>query len=115
MLETILEYRKGILFVRLFGSLTKNTTVTFKTKITSLVLENNINHIVLNLESVDEIDLKGIHEIYYLYEICKDNKGKLLLCNSIHEDVKRKLRKERLFHYIKEIKNELVAFDMVQI
>lgn len=115
MLEIILEYRKGILFARLFGSLNKNTSLTFKTKLTSLVIENNIRHVVLNLEGVEEIDLKGIHQIYYLYELCNSNKGKLLLCNSLNEDVKRKVKKERLFHYIKEIKNELVAFEMVQI
>ena len=75
MLNTILEYRKGILFVRLDGHLVSSNIKFISSALIPIIERDNLENIVLNMESVSEIDLKGIHFIFYLYEMCKKNKG----------------------------------------
>lgn len=114
-METVLEYRKGILFVRLFGLLTKETSKDFENKINHIIKENQIRNVVINLNNLDDIDIKGINLLYYIYELSKKNNGNTLLCGVNDEKIKEKLKKKRLLNYIKEIRNELVAFDLIKI
>ena len=109
MLNTILEYRKGILFVRLDGHLVSSNIKFISSALIPIVERDNLENIVLNMENVSEIDLKGIHFIFYLYEMCKKNKGILMLSN-IKEEIKLKLKKNKVFKYAKEIDNELESF-----
>ncbi len=109
MLNTILEYRKGILFVRLDGQLVNSNIKFVSSTLIPIIERDNLENIVLNMENIKKIDLKGIHFIFYLYEMCKKNKGILMLSN-IKEEIKLKLRKNKVFKYAKEINNELEAF-----
>ncbi len=114
MLNTILEYRKGILFVRLDGSLIKNTVGSINEKLVSIIKEDNLDNIVLNVENLIELDFKGINLIFYLYELCKKNKGHILICG-LNEKIKKKLKKNRVLNYIKEINSELDSFNLIKI
>ena len=67
------------------------------------------------MEELENIDRKGIHMLYYIYELSKKNKGNTLICNLKKEEVKKRLKQNRIFHYIKEIRNELVAFELIKI
>jgi len=113
-LETILEYRKGILFIRLIGDLTKETSKDLEQEINKIIKDNQIRNIVINVDNLNDIDIKGINILYYIYELSKKNHGRTLICND-NEDLKKKLKKQRLLNYIKEINNELVAFNLIQI
>lgn len=109
MLNTILEYRKGILFVRLDGHLVSSNIKFISSALIPIIERDNLENIVLNMENIEKIDLKGVHFIFYLYEMCKKNKGILMLSN-LKEEIKLKLNKNKVFKYAKEINNELEAF-----
>ena len=65
MLESDLEIRKGILFVRLTGILSKSTVGNLE-KVTSLISNNGLNNVVINIEKLDYIDNIGINIFNYI-------------------------------------------------
>lgn len=113
MLKSILEFRKGILFLRLQGSLDEYTYHNLDDVIEKIEL-NDINHIVINLENVCEIDLKGIQVLLDIYYFCKKKKGKSLLCG-MNNNIKETITKSGLLKYIPELKSELNAFELMHI
>ena len=74
MLKIILEFRKGILFARLQGKLTKDTVSDFQEEVINLIQKNGIHTVVINVEELEELDLKGMNALLYCYESCKKNK-----------------------------------------
>lgn len=112
MLEINTECRKGIFFVRLNGELTKNTFLIFREEVTNLVKENQIRNIVFNLENLNKIDMKGINELYYNFELSKKNKGFSLVCG-INEKIDEQIKRARITKYMNEITNELTAFNLI--
>lgn len=115
LFETLVEYRKGILFVRLIGNLIKDTAPILEVDVNTIIKENQIRYIVINMNELKKIDRKGIHILYYIYELSKKNKGNTLISNLNDEKIRDQLKKTHLLKYIKEIKNELVAFDLIKI
>lgn len=115
MLKIILEFRKGILFVRLQGKLTKDTVLEFQEEVIQLIQKNGIHTVVVNIEELDELDLKGMNALLYCYESCKKNKGTALICGVSKDSIKQRLDKGRVFNYMFQIKNELDALEKVQV
>lgn len=115
MLRIILEFRKGILFVRLQGKLIKDTVLEFQEEVIQLIQKNGIHTVVVNIEELEELDLKGMNALLYCYESCKKNKGTVLLCGVSKENIKQRLDKGRVFNYIFQIKSELDALEQVQV
>lgn len=115
MLETNLEFRKGILFVRLNGKLTRDTTHYMEEEVISKIKSSGIRNIVFNIENLTDIDLKGINTLLYTYEICNHDHGRSLLCGILNKDIKLKLEKSRILKYIKETDSELSAFDLISL
>ena len=114
MLNTILEYRRGILFVRLEGNLVSQNIKFISNTLIPIIEKDKLENIVINMEHIDNIDLKGINFIFYMYEMCRKNKGKLLLSN-INDDLRIKLKRNKIFNYMKEINNELQSFEVINI
>lgn len=114
MLNTILEYRKGILFVRLDGVLIRDTIHCINDRLVAIIEQDKLDNIVINIDELNEIDFKGINFIFYIYELCKKNKGKLLMCG-IKDDIRKKLKRNRVLNYIQEIDNELDSFNLIKI
>lgn len=115
MLETILEFRKGVLFVRLKGSLIKSTINLMEEEVTQKIIKSGIRNVVFNVEDLLSIDLKGINFLLYNYEICNKNNGKSLLCGLKDNTVRDKIIHSRLLKYIKETDNELSAFNIMNV
>lgn len=113
MLSSILEFRKGILFVRLKGIFTKET-VSNLNEVIELVKENDINNVVFNVENVTTIDIKGINTLLYVYELCKNKHGKSLLCG-INANVEKKIKQSHILNYMPDAQNELRAFDIIHV
>ena len=105
MLKINLEYRKGILFVRLKGELTKNTYKLLNEHLLSIVKEQGIKYIVFNLARVDYIDKYGKYSLKSIINETKKNYGKSLICNA----------KVKFDDRYKIIDNELMAFKTVKI
>lgn len=115
MLDIILEYRKGVLFVRLIGELSKNTSLIFYNKVIDVIKNNGINNVVLNLEYLKLIDYKGINLILYCYELCKSNLGTTMICNIVNLDTKNRLNSCGILNYIKEFNSELDVLKTIEI
>ena len=112
MLSVNTEIRKGIMFVRLKGSLTIKTIDILDNKVTNIVDEIGIRNIVLNVSELKTIDCKGINKLLYNYELCKNNDGKVFLCGN-NENIKSIIKNSRILKYINEIKDELCAFKII--
>ena len=54
--------------------------------------------------------MKGISTLFYNYELCKNNKGKSMLCGVEKTAIKQKIINSRLLKYMYEIRDELSAF-----
>lgn len=108
MLNVGTEFRKGILFVRLRGELTKDTIGKLNKRVTKIVKDNGIRNIVFNFSNLKLIDIKGINAIFYNYELCKSNEGRSLMCGN-NDNIRKKLKRSRLINYIYETPDELSA------
>lgn len=115
MLEINMEFRKGILFIRLSGNLDKITVTKLHEEVTDIVKENGIRNIVFNVEQLRQIDMEGINALLYNYKLCQKNNGKSLLCGIQNEQVKNKISKSHILKYMNEIHDELSAFKMINV
>ena len=115
MLDIDIQFHKGILFVRLEGVLNKNTVDKLKEEVTVLIKENGIRNIVFNVSSLDVIDCYGINALLSNYEICRDNKGKSLLCGINNNLVKHRINNSRLLKYMYETSDELSAINIINL
>ena len=107
MLKIIMEFRKGILFVRLYGKLIKDTTLEFQNEVIARIQKNGIHTVVVNIE--------GMNSLLYCYESCKKNKGTALLCGETKDTIKYRLDKGRIFNYMSQIKSELDALNKIKV
>jgi len=115
MLDIDIEFRKGIAFIRLCGILNKVTVSKLNEEVTEMIKDNGIRNVVFNISEITYIDMKGINALLYNYELCCQNKGKILLCGIINQDVKEKIINSRLLRYIREIPDELSACNLINI
>ncbi len=115
LLEIASEFRKGILFVRLKGRFLNEEIEVFKKEVISKIETCGLRSVVFNIDEVTEIDLKGIHSMLYVYEMCNKNAGKVLLCELYESPVFDRMRKNRIFNYVHLIKNELEAFEVIKV
>ncbi len=111
MLDINFEFRRGILFIRLQGSLIKNTIKDFDSCVTTLIRDNGIRNVVFNVSGLEKIDLKGISRLFYNYELCSKNRGVSLLCCVDNENIRDKIKGTRLFNYMTLVHDELCAFN----
>lgn len=115
MLDINIEFHKGILFIRLEGTLNKNTVDKLKKEVTTLIKENGIRNIVFNIGGLSSIDCYGINALLNSYEICRDNKGKTLLCGIKNNLVKHRIENSRLLKYMYETSDELSAINVINL
>ena len=67
MLDYDFIFKKGILFIRLKGDITKKTSYFFENEIDPLVLDNGIKIVVFNVSELRKIDNDGIIAMYNCY------------------------------------------------
>lgn len=115
LLDIDMEFRKGILFVRLYGVLVKNTISKLHKEVTDLIKDNGVCNVVFNIKGLDSIDCYGINALLYNYELCKQNNGKTLLCGINNTLVKHRLNNSRLLNYMYEISDELSAINAINL
>lgn len=99
MLKTSMEFKRGILFIRLKGDLNKNTIRG--------VIDRDFKYIVLNIDdmySIDSYSIKYLNKIYKLYEAASN---KFIICDKFN--VTNKLLKD-----IPKINREYDAFKVFE-
>lgn len=112
MLAITTEYRKGILFVRLQGSLISSTISHLNNEVDNWLL-GGITNIVFNLNNVDEIDNSGNDALLNYYRILNKNNGHSLICG-VNNHINKNLKKTKLLNYIYEISDELSAIKVMK-
>ena len=110
MLNINIEFRKGILFVRLNGILDKHTLVNFKKEVSDLIDINGIKYLVMNLKDLEYIDDLGIKQLTNDYRKISSLDGKVVICGVEEKDYKKELSN---YTYISQ--NELKAFQLINI
>ncbi len=90
MLDIKLSVYKGILFIRLSGDLTKETTGYFKSQVNELIKEYEIKNVVFNLKEVIKIDSYGLNCLFENYENKHTN---ICLIESNEFEVKESINK----------------------
>lgn len=114
MLEIELEFKKGILFVRLNGILNKQTLNNFKNEVTKLIKETGIRNIVFNMSNLQDIDLDGIEELYNNYKISKDNNGSTFVCGlGDTNKINKTINMSRLLKNVEKTRGELEAIKII--
>ena len=94
-----MEFRKGILFIRLKGDLNKDTIKG--------IIDKDFKYVVLNIDdmySIDSYSIKYLNKIYRLYE---NNNKKFIICDKFN--VSRKLLRD-----IPKINREYDAFKLFE-
>ena len=81
MLTFDLEYKSGILFVRLKGNLNKKTSYKINNYLSPLILKHKIKYLVYNCEKLKAIDNSGVDAIVSTKCLIKNNQGKVKICN----------------------------------
>lgn len=80
MLDIDMEFKQGILVVRLKGVLNGDTSNKLKTDLQQIVKDNGIKYVLLNLKKIEYIDKYGLNVIKQSYHEIVKNEGKLILC-----------------------------------
>lgn len=109
------EFRKGVLFIRLKGELTKDTVSKLNDEVTLLIKDNGIRNVVFNINELSVIDLKGINCLLYVYEVITKNKGKGLVCGMNNALVSHRIKNSRLLKYMYETSDELSAINVINL
>lgn len=115
MLDINMEFHKGILFIRLSGSLNENTIDKLKSEVTSFIKDNGIRNIVYNISKINDIDCYGINALINNYNICKENNGQALVCGMRDGLVKHRIKNSRLLNYMYEASDELSALNIINL
>ncbi|MDD2208044.1 MAG: STAS domain-containing protein [Bacilli bacterium] len=105
MLKINMEFRKGVLFIRLKGSLTKNTVKSLNDYLIPVIIKQGIKYVVYNLGAVTIIDNYGKESLEKGIEAAKINHGDALICNT----------KLILDDKFKIVENELAALSLINI
>ena len=80
MLNIDMEFKQGILIVRLKGILNGDTSYILKDNLEMVIRDNGIKYVLLNLKKLDYIDKYGIEVMKKSYDEVVANNGKLIIC-----------------------------------
>lgn len=110
-----MEFKRGILFIRLTGKLENNNVNYFEEEVLPVLLLQNIKYIVLNFDEVTSIDSKGINSLDKLNDIVSSYNGKTSLCSLTSIDVRNKITENSIYSKFYETTNELSALELFKI
>ena len=100
-----MEFRKGVLFVRLYGDFNDQSLDTFNKEVKEVIIESGIKYLVLNVENLNSITSKAVNEIKRLRKILKKTNGEYFLPGGEINELKKLINLE----------NELKVFERVVI
>ena len=81
MLDINYEFRKGIFFLRLSGTLNKKNYKSKENEIKDLIINNRFKYIVINTNNIKKIDLEGINCILEVCYLTQKNQSNLVICD----------------------------------
>lgn len=111
MLDIDMEFKKGILIVRLKGKLDNETSFVLDNDLRCLILNNGIKYLLFNVSNLDYIDERGFSVIKNNYLNILKNNGKMLICG-FDKVLDYNINLNNTFY---QIKNEEGAYQLIQI
>ena len=99
-----MEYKNGVLFVRLLGSLNKLTSNKLVDNLIPIIMSHGIKNLVYNFSELDSIDEFGSKSLLLGYNSILNNNGRVLVVNNRFK-----------LEYFKEVNNELSALNILKI
>lgn len=99
-----MEYKSGVLFVRLIGSLNKLTSNKLYDTLIPIITNQGIKNLVYNFSELDTIDDDGFKILLLGYNEILNNNGNVLVVNNRFN-----------LKYFKEVDNELSALKILRI
>ncbi|MBM7701655.1 anti-sigma F factor antagonist [Metabacillus iocasae] len=99
-LSVDLELKQDVLLVRLGGELDHHTADHLRQKITEVLEQGSVHHILLNLENLTFMDSSGLGVILGRYKQIRNNGGEMVVC-SISPSIERLFDMSGLFKIIK--------------
>lgn len=103
-----MEVKQDVLCIRLSGELDHHTAGMLREKISAEMEENDILHLVLNLEKLAFMDSSGLGVILGRYKEVKLKQGEMVVC-SISPPVKRLFEMSGLFKIVRLESSEQFA------
>lgn len=100
-----MEYRRGILFLRLKGNLNESTSKKFEEYTFPVIKDYGIKYLVINLSELVSLDDYGKNSLEKSGLLIGNNDGRVLLINN----------KNNINLNYESITDELVALDLLKI
>lgn len=100
-----MEFREGVLFVRLKGELDHHTSDLLREKIAPIIDEYRIRFLVLNLNELEFMDSSGLGVILGRYNQINRSGGKVVVCG-LNKYLEQIFRMSGIFDVIDYTKNE---------
>jgi len=101
MLKMDLEYKSGILFIRLKGNLKRNVNYKLNNYIVPVLIKHKIKYLIYNLKELKSIDESGIDAILNTKCKIRNNKGIIYLCEATKE-IQEKVKRLKIKHFFNE-------------
>jgi len=114
LLNIDMEYKRGILFIRMDGTLNERTSFILEDLLKRIVSRAGIKYILLNFEKIYDIDKIGISSIIASYNEYLKDRGKLMICG-YNDNIKITIEKSELLKYALPTSNEISAFNLINI
>ncbi|ADU30055.1 anti-sigma F factor antagonist [Evansella cellulosilytica] len=103
-----LEKRDKVLCVRLEGELDHHTAMELRERVDEALKEQNLTHILLNLEHLSFMDSSGLGVVLGRYKYVQTLGGEMVVC-SISPQIKRLFEMSGLFKIVRLASNEMDA------
>lgn len=104
-MTTNIEFKKGILFVRLNGSFYNETLNVFESRVIPVILGMSLKQVNIDLEDVNYVDKSGIDSIIKISNVVSRYDGKVVI-SGINDKLKLTLKNSDLFDYCFKSKSE---------
>ena len=104
LLNINMEYKSGVLFVRIIGSLNVFTSIKLEESLIPIIISQGIKNLVYNFSELKSIDEVGNKTLLLCYNAILNNNGKVLVVNNKFN-----------LEYFKEVDNELSALNILKI
>lgn len=111
MLDIDMEFKHGILVTRLKGILNGDTVLLFKNDLETVIKNNGIKYVLLNLKQLSYIDHFGLEAIESSYKQIVNNSGKLILCGMDRILKANQILTDNLY----QVNEEVTAYEMINI
>jgi anti-anti-sigma factor len=115
MLDIDMEFRGGILFLRLNGKLVSSTSAMLDNLLKKLISNNSIRFITFNVAGLKYIDSVGINTIIKYNEALSKIKGKALICGLYNDLVRLRVQSSKMMRAIDEVSDELGALKIINL